>query len=125
MRMSEDSSKDKPVDPEMLRHFMLGGTDNKDAQRISKKPDASVDLHLDETAKGFARLADGEKLREQLKELEQHINNAIANGCHKTTVIHGKGEGKLKAAVAAFLKEHPAVKSFRPLPGGGSTEVKF
>jgi dsDNA-specific endonuclease/ATPase MutS2 len=108
---------------------MLGGTENKDASYSSKKPSGKVDLHFDETSADYDMLSDGEKLDMQLKHLEKQINRAIANGCHKLEVVHGKGAGKLKEAVDALLKKHPAVRSFRTLDDrkrqGGATEVVF
>lgn len=129
MSGENDKQNDK-IDTDLIRHFMLGGTSNKDAQKIAlKKSAAKVDLHLDETASGCDMLSASEKLDAQLKHLEQQINQAISSGNHKMEVVHGKGEGKLKAAVEAYLKKHPAVKSFRLLDDkirqGGATEVVF
>lgn len=116
------------IDTGMIKHFMLGGVDYKDAN-ISSKPVAEVDLHLDETSKEYDFLADSEKLNIQIKHLEKQIDRAIANGSKKIDVIHGKGGGKLKEAVSVYLKKHPQVKSFRLLTGkkhdGGATEVFF
>lgn len=126
------AKKHKPeekIDTELLRHFMLGGTDNKDASYASKKSTGKVDLHLDETSSDYDTLNDNEKLDIQLKHLEKQINRAIANGSHKLDVVHGKGAGKLKDAVHALLKKHPAVRTFRTLDDrrhqGGATEVTF
>ncbi|MDZ4845915.1 MAG: Smr/MutS family protein [Chitinophagales bacterium] len=128
--MSKKSeNKSEKIDTDLIRHFMLGGTSDKDAQRISKKHSAKVDLHLDETSRDYDLLADSEKLDAQLQHLEKQINRAIANGNHKIEVIHGKGAGKLKAAVEKYLKHHPAVKNYRLLEDkarqGGATEVVF
>lgn len=124
-----ERKRDK-IDTDFIRHFMLGGTDNKDAQSFSKKnSSAKVDLHLDETSPDYDMLTDSEKLDIQLKHLEKQINRAITSGNHKIEVIHGKGAGKLKAVVEAYLKKHPSVKSFRLLDDkvrqGGATEVFF
>jgi len=116
------------IDTEMIKHFMLDGVDFKDSN-FSSKQAAEVDLHLDETSREYDLLSDGEKLNLQLKHLEKQIDRAIANGSKKIDVIHGKGEGRLKAAVDAYLKKHPQVRSFRVLSGqkhdGGATEVFF
>ncbi len=112
----------------MIRHFMLGGTDFKDSDRPEKSSGA-IDLHLDETSKDYDFISASEKLSAQLKHLEKQIDRAIASGCVKTDVIHGKGYGKLKDAVHSFLKKHPQVKSFRIMNDrkhdGGATEVFF
>ena len=128
--MSKKSSKDKPIDTEMIRQFMLGGIDHKDSSSsFKKKPAATVDLHLDETSSDYDMLSDNEKLDFQLKHLDKQISRAITGGAHSIEVIHGKGEGKLKDAVQAFLKKHPSVKSFHVLTDrrhdSGATEVFF
>ncbi len=127
--MSAKHKKEEKLDTELLRHFMLGGTDNKDATAYSKKSAGKVDLHLDETSNDYDLLSDNEKLDIQLKHLEKQINRAITSGCHKLEVVHGKGAGKLKGAVEALLKKHPAVKGFRTLDDrkhqGGALEITF
>lgn len=125
----KSENKSEKIDTDLIRHFMLGGTDNKDAASVSKKAKGKIDLHLDETSRDYDILSDSEKLDAQLKHLEKQINRAIANGSHKTEVIHGKGAGKLKAAVQQYLKKHPLVKGYRVLDDkihqGGATEVTF
>lgn len=122
--------KEDKIDTDLIRHFMLGGTSDKDAHSFSKKhSSAKVDLHLDETSRNYDMLSDSEKLDIQLKHLEKQINRAIASGNHKIEVVHGKGAGKLKVAVEAYLKKHPSVKNFRALEDqlrqGGAMEVTF
>jgi len=127
--MSKQRKPEGKIDTDLIRYFMLGGTDSKDAYVYSKKSSGKVDLHLDETSRGYAMLSDSEKLEIQLKHLEKQINRAITNGSHKIEVIHGKGAGKLKAAVEDYLKKHPSVKGYRLLDDkihqGGATEVTF
>ena len=127
--MPKQRKEDHKIDTDLIRHFMLGGTDNKDARAYSKKSTGNIDLHLDETSRDYDMLSDNEKLDIQLSHLEKQINRAIASGCHKIEVIHGKGAGKLKAAVEAYLKKHPSVKSYRLLEDkihqSGATEVVF
>ena len=47
-------------------------------------------------------------------ELDSFIDNCVMNKVKSFTIIHGKGTGALRAAVAVYLKSHKAVKSFRP-----------
>ncbi|MBR5942407.1 MAG: Smr/MutS family protein, partial [Clostridia bacterium] len=47
-------------------------------------------------------------------ELDSFIDNCVMNKVKNFTIIHGKGTGALRAAVAVYLKSHKAVKSFRP-----------
>lgn len=47
-------------------------------------------------------------------EMDSFIDNAIMNKVQNITIIHGKGTGALRAAVATYLHSHKAVKSYRP-----------
>lgn len=52
-------------------------------------------------------------VEEALEKLERYIDDAILAGISPVYIIHGKGEGILRKAVASFLKNHPMVESFR------------
>ncbi len=120
--------EDKPIDPEVIRGFLLGRTEDKDLSKPGKKC-AEVDLHLDEATKSASMISVEEKLNHQLRHLEKQLDKALANGCGSMKVIHGKGEGKLKEAVHALLKKNKMVKNIRmvndPKHQGGATEVFF
>jgi DNA mismatch repair protein MutS2 len=45
--------------------------------------------------------------------LETYLDEAQAAGLIQVRIIHGKGTGALKNAVWQFLKDHPAVESYR------------
>jgi DNA mismatch repair protein MutS2 len=122
------NKEETDIDAEMIRHFMLGGVEMKDARTPSSSM-AEVDLHLDESSVDFDFLSDGEKLNLQMKHLEKQIDRALASGKSGIEVIHGKGEGRLLNAVNEYLKKHPCVKSHRLLTDkkhdGGATQVFF
>lgn len=46
-------------------------------------------------------------------ELEKFIDDAFLSGLNTVTVVHGKGTGALRTAVANYLHGHPHVASFR------------
>ncbi len=46
-------------------------------------------------------------------ELEKFIDDAFLSGLNTVTVVHGKGTGALRNAVANYLHGHPHVASFR------------
>lgn len=51
---------------------------------------------------------------EALPKLDQYLNDAFMAGRRQVKIIHGKGTGTLRQAVADKLTGHPLVKSFRP-----------
>ncbi len=50
---------------------------------------------------------------EAILELDRYIDNALISGLDTIRIIHGKGTGVLRQSVAAHLRSHKAVKSFR------------
>jgi len=57
-------------------------------------------------------------------ELDKFIDDALLAHLSSVTIVHGKGTGALRNGVHAYLRSHPAVKSFRlAQPGEGDTGV--
>lgn len=54
----------------------------------------------------------GKTVEEALIELDKFIDNAVLNNLKSITILHGKGSGKLRAAVHKYLKENKYVKAF-------------
>ena len=50
---------------------------------------------------------------EAILELDRYIDNALVSGLETIRIIHGKGTGVLRKSVAAHLRSHRAIKSFR------------
>lgn len=88
-----------------------------------------IDLHIENLINGHARLDKGEILRIQMLHFQRFLDKAIRLGVPSVFVIHGVGEGKLREAVAARLKENPEVAKFKNefhhKYGYGATEVIF
>jgi len=88
-----------------------------------------IDLHIENLINGRARLDKGEILRIQLLHFERFLDKAIRLGVPRIFVIHGVGEGKLREAIAARLRENPDVAKFKNeyhhKYGYGATEVIF
>ena len=55
----------------------------------------------------------GLRAEEALLELDKYLDDATLAGFNRVTVIHGKGTGALRQAVAAHLSRHPEVAAFR------------
>ena len=55
------------------------------------------------------------------------INDAVKSREIRIRINHGKGTGTLRHEIRAMLRQHPAVRGFRPAPreigGDGVTEV--
>jgi DNA mismatch repair protein MutS2 len=61
--------------------------------------------------------------------LDRYMDDAYAAGLKQARIIHGKGTGALRKFVGEYLREHPAVDSFRlgeeGEGGDGATVVTF
>jgi len=55
----------------------------------------------------------GMTVEEAQETLDKFIDSAIVSGIRQIYVVHGKGTGALRRALSEFLKQHPAVESFR------------
>lgn len=66
---------------------------------------------------------------EALPALDEFLHSAFRSGLHRVWVIHGKGTGVLRRAVARHLGGHSLVKSFATADrfhgGPGATEVEL
>lgn len=88
-----------------------------------------IDLHIEKLINGHARLDKGEIVRIQMLHFQRFLEKAIRLGVPRVFIIHGVGEGKLRDAIAARLREMPDVAKFKnefhPKYGYGATEVIF
>ncbi|MBL7806445.1 MAG: Smr/MutS family protein [Saprospiraceae bacterium] len=86
-----------------------------------------IDLHIENLINGYARLDKGEILRIQLQHAQRFVEKAARLGAPRVFLIHGVGEGKLKDAIAAQLRDNPYVVKFKNeyhhKYGYGATEV--
>ena len=55
----------------------------------------------------------GLRAEEAVLELDKYLDDATLAGFNRVTVVHGKGTGALRQAVAAHLSRHPEVAAFR------------
>lgn len=61
----------------------------------------------------------GKTVDEALPLVDKLLDDALWAGLGQVTLIHGKGTGKLKEGLRAYLQEHPLVRSMR---GGAAGE---
>jgi DNA mismatch repair protein MutS2 len=71
----------------------------------------------------------GWRVADALSYLDKYLDEAVAAGLQRVRIIHGKGSGRLRAAIHEFLTAHPQVKSYlpgSPAEGGwGATVVEI
>ncbi len=71
----------------------------------------------------------GWRVPDALPYLDKYLDEAVAAGLQRVRIVHGKGSGRLRAAVHELLTSHPQVKAFMPcLPdegGWGATSVEI
>jgi DNA mismatch repair protein MutS2 len=69
----------------------------------------------------------GLRVEEAMRRVEKQLDSALIHGLREFSIVHGKGEGKLRTAVHAYLRGLAAVSDFRfsaPEEGGfGKTIV--
>ena len=84
-----------------------------DSAAVIPGPSRVLDLH-------------GKTVFEALDALDSFLNDALLEGCDDVQVIHGRGGGKLKAAVHERLRQLPSVRAFRLDPTNpGVTMVRL
>jgi len=71
----------------------------------------------------------GWRVPDALAHLDRYLNDAVAAGLRRVRIIHGKGSGRLRAAVHELLTSHPQVKAYMPCApqegGWGATSVEM
>ena len=71
----------------------------------------------------------GQTVDEAIARLEKFLDETTVTDQHTIRIVHGHGTGQLRRAIAAFLKEHPLVASYKLAPqnegGGGATIVEL
>lgn len=93
-----------------------------------------IDLHIEELVDNHSNMTNHEILMKQMSVCKSFIQKAIGKGTKRIVLIHGKGEGVLKAEIHLFLNKlrdlngvsleyHDA--SYQVYGMGGATEVIF
>ena len=71
----------------------------------------------------------GQTVDEAITRLEKFLDETTVTDQHTIRIVHGHGTGQLRRAIAAFLKDHPLVASYKLAPqnegGGGATIVEL
>jgi DNA mismatch repair protein MutS2 len=84
-----------------------------DPADVAPAPSRALDLH-------------GKTVLDAVDALDAFLNDALLDGCAEVRVIHGRGGGKVKAAVHGRLAQLPSVRAFRIDPANpGVTLVRL
>jgi DNA mismatch repair protein MutS2 len=71
----------------------------------------------------------GVRVPDALSHLDKYLDDVVAAGLQRVRIIHGKGSGRLRAAVHELLTSHPQVKAYMPCTpqegGWGATSVEM
>jgi DNA mismatch repair protein MutS2 len=91
-----------------------------------KKPDVSAPKESDpgRASSGSASLdLHGKTVEETIDALDVFLNDAFLDGRPEVRVIHGRGGGRLKAAVHKRLGQHASVRAFRLDPANPGVTI--
>jgi DNA mismatch repair protein MutS2 len=70
----------------------------------------------------------GSSVDDALTRLEKFLDGIMSTDLREIRIVHGHGTGKLRQAVAEFLKNHPLVERIEPAPqnqGGGGATIAY
>ena len=105
-----------------LQDVSLDGSGNKTVQvsRTTVKAERKTSFRVD---------LRGKRADVAISELDSVLDRALLSNIEELEVVHGKGTGALRREIHAFLKNAPAVASFRLAPadlgGDGMTIVEL
>jgi DNA mismatch repair protein MutS2 len=113
------------------RTMVVAGSQLKAAEAEGKsrrkKPDVSAGKESDPasaSSRGSASLdLHGKTVEETIDALDVFLNDACLDGRHEVRVIHGRGGGRLKAAVHKRLGQHASVRAFRLDPANPGVTI--
>lgn len=55
----------------------------------------------------------GQNVEDAIFIIDKYLDDCYLSNLPTARIVHGKGTGKLRAGIHAFLKSHPHVKSYR------------
>lgn len=87
--------------------------------------DGIIDLHYEKLAPERLNNPHPHILEFQLLKCKEFLEEAIRRKFPYLRIIHGKGEGKLKAAVEHLLMFYPDIHSFYTSPDLGAVEIRM
>lgn len=97
-------------------------------QKKTESKEVAFDLHIEKLVRSTKGMQPYDMLELQIETAQRHIEFAIAKRIPKIVLIHGVGDGKLKAEIEFMLKRYDNIwfqeASFQRY-GQGAIEVNF
>lgn len=84
-----------------------------------------IDLHYEKLAPERLNNPHPHILEFQLEKCREYLDTAKSRQASFVRIIHGRGQGKLKAAVEALLLAYPGIRFVSATPDSGALEVWF
>jgi hypothetical protein len=84
-----------------------------------------IDLHMEVLAPHMLQQPAARILDYQIKSFHDFLHQAYGKRLGLVTIIHGKGEGVLKAEIQYYLQKDERVRFITETNNGGATEVWF
>jgi len=97
-----------------------------DKKKPSKNSVIGVESPLTTATPGWEINVIGMRVDEAIPVVEKAIDNAILGGLTSLRIIHGKGTGRLRQAIAEYLSTHGLVLNYRsglPQEGGAGATI--
>lgn len=95
----------------------------------TKKPERSIDLHIEKLVPEAHGMSNSEMLRTQLQTFDKKLDEAIGSGMDEITFIHGIGNGVLRKEIHKRLSQMQNIKYFQDTQkdqwGYGATLVRI
>lgn len=122
--MPKDSSVMVQTDNMKLKVGLADLTKSKAIAKPKEKKVSykSADRHTMDTKLDLR----GKNGEESLYLVDKMISDAVVSGTHQLMIVHGKGTGKLRQVIHAYLKDNSLIKDFRlgaPNEGGSGVTV--
>lgn len=99
-------------DPQKLKESLTERNTPQTETIPIKRPDSTIDLHIEGLVSNHAQLDQHNILDIQLKTFESKLDQAIASGMDEITFIHGVGNGVLRNAIHKKLAGMKKIEYF-------------
>ena len=116
-------------DPESLKEALFSGRNENRPETGLRSKNSEIDLHVEKLCAESEGMSSGEILSLQLKCFDKAMDDALLSGQEQLIVIHGVGNGVLRAEIHRRLAMNRNIRHFKDARrekfGYGATEIAF